>query len=97
MPIYDIVASIDNSEGEARPGRKLSKHIQKLPKNIRPADVTDVLQRLKALDAMRPRSRPAWPDAHQRRQARQAARQPCAAADERPPLTRRQSSRRNSR
>ena len=33
---------------------KLVKHIQKLPRVIRPADITDLLQRLKALDAIRP-------------------------------------------
>ena len=55
VPIYDIVAGTDNSESEGVvPVKKLSKHIMKLPKNITPADVTDVLQRLKALDAMRP-------------------------------------------
>ena len=32
----------------------LAKHIQKLPRNITPADITDVMQRLRALDAMRP-------------------------------------------
>lgn len=50
-PIYDIVAGDDPG---AVPVRKLAKHVMKLPRNIQPADVTDVLQRLKALDAMRP-------------------------------------------
>jgi Domain of unknown function (DUF4191) len=52
VPIYDLLAG-DEGEG-AVPVNKLSKRIMKLPRNITPADVTDVLQRLKALDAMRP-------------------------------------------
>jgi hypothetical protein len=32
---------------------KLSKHVTKLGRNIKPAQMTDVLQRLKALDANR--------------------------------------------
>jgi hypothetical protein len=76
-PIYDIVASIDNTEAEGVvPVKKLAKHITKLPKNIAPADVTDVLQRLKALDAMRPTMPvPRGPMPTSARQARQAARQ----------------------
>jgi hypothetical protein len=77
VPIYDIVASTDNEESEGVvPVKKLSKHIMKLPKNIAPADVTDVLQRLKALDAMRPTMPiPRGPMPTSARQARQAARQ----------------------
>lgn len=52
VPIYDVVV------GEEGPGavpvKQLTKHIMKLPRNIKPAEVTDLLQRLKALDAMRP-------------------------------------------
>jgi uncharacterized protein DUF4191 len=51
IPIYDIVVG-DGEDEVSVP--KLAKHIQKLPRNISPADVTDVLQRLRALDAMRP-------------------------------------------
>ncbi len=51
-PIYDIVVA---DEGENTvPVTRLVKHIQKLPRTIQPADVTDLLQRLKALDAVRP-------------------------------------------
>lgn len=50
-PIYDIVAG--DGPG-AVPIRKLAKHVMKLPRKIQPAEVTDLLQRLKALDAMRP-------------------------------------------
>lgn len=52
VPIYDIV--IGDGEGDTVTVPALAKHIQKLPRNIQPADVTDVLQRLRALDAMRP-------------------------------------------
>jgi hypothetical protein len=77
VPIYDIVASTDNEESEGVvPVKKLSKYIMKLPKNIAPADVTDVLQRLKALDAMRPTMPiPRGPMPTSARAARQAARQ----------------------
>lgn len=51
VPIYDIVVGDDADEV---PVRSLAKHIQKLPRNITPADITDVMQRLRALDAMRP-------------------------------------------
>jgi hypothetical protein len=80
VPIYDMIASSDNQEAEGSqetiPVNKLAKHIMKLPKNITPADVTDVLQRLKALDAMRPTMPvPRGPMPTSARQARQAARQ----------------------
>ncbi len=52
VPIYDIVVGEGAVDTVAVPA--LAKHIQKLPRNITPADVTDVLQRLRALDAMRP-------------------------------------------
>lgn len=51
-PIHDIV--VGDSGGDVVPVKKLSKQVMKLPRKISPADVTDVLQRLKALDAMRP-------------------------------------------
>ena len=53
VPIFDIVAG--DGEGEV-PIKKLHRHIMKLPRSLRPADVTDVLQRLRALDAMRPQA-----------------------------------------
>ncbi len=53
IPIFDIVAG--DGEGEV-PIKKLPRHITKLPRSLRPADVTDVLQRLRALDAMRPQA-----------------------------------------
>lgn len=52
-PIYDIVAADAEGDGVVSV-KKLSKHIMKLPRNIEPHEITDLLQRLKALDAMRP-------------------------------------------
>jgi hypothetical protein len=49
-PIYEVVSG--DSEG-AVPVPKLAKHVTKLGRNIKPAEMTDVLQRLKALDANR--------------------------------------------
>jgi hypothetical protein len=49
-PIHEVVAG--DSEG-AVPIPKLSKHVTKLGRAIKPAEMTDVLQRLKALDANR--------------------------------------------
>jgi hypothetical protein len=51
--IHEIVAGDD--EG-CVPVPKLVKHVQKLPKSITPSDMTDLLQRLRALDAMRPQA-----------------------------------------
>jgi hypothetical protein len=49
-PIHEVVAG--DSAG-AVPIPKLSKHVTKLGRNIKPGQMTDVLQRLKALDANR--------------------------------------------
>jgi Domain of unknown function (DUF4191) len=49
-PIFEVVSG--DSAG-AVPVPKLSKHVTKLGRNIKPAQMTDVLQRLKALDANR--------------------------------------------
>jgi hypothetical protein len=49
-PIFEVVSG--DSAG-AVPVPKLSKHVSKLGRNIKPAQMTDVLQRLKALDANR--------------------------------------------
>ena len=48
--IYEIVAG--DSEGGV-PVSKLSRHISKLGRNLKPAEMTDVLARIKALDANR--------------------------------------------
>jgi hypothetical protein len=73
-PIYDIV--VGDSEGDGVVSiRKLSKHVSKLPRNLRPAEITDVLQRLKALDAARPQlPMPKGPMPTNLRQARAAMR-----------------------
>jgi Domain of unknown function (DUF4191) len=49
-PIFEVVTG--DGPG-AVPVPKLTRHVTKLGRNIRPAEMTDVLQRLKALDANR--------------------------------------------
>jgi Domain of unknown function (DUF4191) len=49
-PIHEIV--VGDGDGEV-PLNKLVRHVQKLGRQIKPAEMTDVLQRLKALDAQR--------------------------------------------
>ena len=49
-PIHEVVSG--DGPG-AVPVPKLSRHVTKLGRNIKPAEMTDVLQRLKALDANR--------------------------------------------
>ncbi len=49
-PIYDVV--VGDGEGQV-PLRRLSGHVMKLPRNLSPAEVTEVLNRLKALSANR--------------------------------------------
>ncbi len=51
VPVTDII--VGRGEGEVQL-TKLLKHVQKLPKNIKPAQMTGLLYKLKALDAMRP-------------------------------------------
>ena len=49
-PIHDVVCG--NGDGEV-PLPKLVRHIQKLGREVKPAEMTDILNRLKALDAQR--------------------------------------------
>jgi hypothetical protein len=49
-PIYEVLSG--DGPG-AVPVPKLTKHVTKLGRNIKPAEMTDVLQRLRALDANR--------------------------------------------
>lgn len=49
-PIHEI--TVGRGEGEV-PLPKLVRHVQKLKKTLRPAEMTDVMYRLKALDAQR--------------------------------------------
>ncbi|MRJ77860.1 DUF4191 family protein [Aeromicrobium sp. SMF47] len=51
VPVTGIV--VGKEEGQV-PLTKLVKHINKLPKKIKPAQMTDLIYKLKALDAMRP-------------------------------------------
>lgn len=46
VPVYDIIVGTD--EGQVRLPR-LAKHLMKLPRNIRPAEVTELRARLRAL------------------------------------------------
>ena len=50
IPIHEVVCG--NGEGQV-PLPRLVKHVSKLGRNVKPADLTDVLNRLKALDASR--------------------------------------------
>ena len=49
-PIHEVVCG--RGDGEV-PLPKLVRHVQKLGKNLKPADMTDLLYRIKALDANR--------------------------------------------
>lgn len=49
-PIHEVVCG--NGEGEV-PLPKLVKHVTKLGRNVKPAELTDILARLKAIDAQR--------------------------------------------
>ena len=55
-PIHEVV--VGNDAGQV-PLPKLTKHVTKLGREVKPAQMTDVLHRLKALDA----NRSAHPDA----------------------------------
>lgn len=50
VPIHEVIAG--RGEGEV-PLPKLVRHVQKLGRQVKPAEITDILQRLKALDAQR--------------------------------------------
>ena len=50
VPIHEVLCG--NGEGQV-PLPKLVKHIQKLGRQVKPAEMTDILNRLKALDATR--------------------------------------------
>ncbi len=51
-PIHEVV--VGKEPGQV-PLPKLVRHIQKLGRGVKPAELTDVLNRLKALDAQRPK------------------------------------------
>jgi hypothetical protein len=50
VPIHEVVAG--NGEGEV-PLPRLVRHVQKLGRAVKPGEMTDILNRLKALDAQR--------------------------------------------
>jgi hypothetical protein len=50
-PVIEIVAGQGEGEIDIR---KLTKYVMKLPSTLQPSEITDLLQRLKALDAVRP-------------------------------------------
>jgi hypothetical protein len=50
-PVHEIICG--HGEGEV-PLSKLSRHIQKMKRQVQPAEITDILARLKAIDASRP-------------------------------------------
>ena len=51
IPVHEIICG--NGEGQI-PLPKLARHIQKMKRQAKPAEITDVLARLKAIDASRP-------------------------------------------
>jgi hypothetical protein len=50
IPIHEVICG--NGDGEV-PLPKLARHVQKLGREVKPAEMTDILNRLKALDAQR--------------------------------------------
>jgi hypothetical protein len=52
-PIHEVICGDPNAHPEAVPVSRLTRHITKLGRNIKPAEMTDVVARLKALDANR--------------------------------------------
>jgi hypothetical protein len=50
IPIHEVICG--NGDGEV-PLPKLARHVQKLGRAVKPAEMTDILNRLKALDANR--------------------------------------------
>jgi Domain of unknown function (DUF4191) len=50
-PVHEIV--VGNGEGQV-PLAKLARHVQKMKRQVQPAEITDILARLKAIDASRP-------------------------------------------
>ncbi len=52
IPIHEVM--VGDGEGQV-PLPKLVRHVRKLGRQVKPAEMTDVLNRLKALDAQRPK------------------------------------------
>lgn len=51
-PVHEVM--VGNGEGQV-PLPKLVRHVQKLGRQVKPAELTEVMMRLKALDAQRPK------------------------------------------
>ncbi len=51
FPVHEVI--VGRGEGQV-PLPKLNRHLQKMKKNVKPAQQTAVINKLKALDAMRP-------------------------------------------
>jgi F0F1-type ATP synthase assembly protein I len=51
VPVHEVICG--NGEGQV-PLPKIARHIQKMKRQVKPAEITDVLARLKAIDASRP-------------------------------------------
>jgi F0F1-type ATP synthase assembly protein I len=51
VPVHEVICG--NGEGQV-PLSKIARHIQKMKRQVKPAEITDVLARLKAIDASRP-------------------------------------------
>jgi len=52
-PIHEVISGNPDQHPEAVPVSKLSRHVTKLGRKVKPAEMTDVLARLRALDANR--------------------------------------------
>jgi Domain of unknown function (DUF4191) len=52
-PVHEIVCGSDESQGQV-PLPKLARRIQKMKRQVKPSEITDILARLKAIDASRP-------------------------------------------
>jgi len=52
-PIFEVICGDPAQHPGAVPVSKLTKHVTKLGRNLKPAQITDVLARLRALDANR--------------------------------------------
>src|SRR3954451_7950085 len=50
-PVHEIVVGKDEGQVELA---RLSRHVQKMKRQVQPAEITDILARLKAIDASRP-------------------------------------------
>jgi Domain of unknown function (DUF4191) len=50
-PVHEIVVGKDEDQVELA---RLARHVQKMKRQVQPAEITDILARLKAIDASRP-------------------------------------------